>query len=97
MHQAMVTTTLLLNARVKQVSRVAINSNAELQTLCTRLRDDDVDIMCLMEGVGHLIRHLFLVQDLDFCLLTLHKNLCMKLIRLTSPSFLSREDTWKAE
>ena len=60
MDQAMVTTTLLLNARgqppVKQVSRVTISTNARLQTLCTRLRDNDIDITCFLEGVGHLIR-----------------------------------------
>jgi hypothetical protein len=58
--QAMVTSTLLLYARgqppVKRVSCVTINTNARLQTLCTRLRHDDIDITCFLEGVKHLIR-----------------------------------------
>jgi len=57
--QAMVTTTLLLNAHdqppVKRVSCVTVNKNARLQTLCTRLHDDDIDITCFLEGIGHMI------------------------------------------
>jgi len=55
-----VTTTLLLKEcgqpPVKRVSRVTINMNARLQTLCKLLLDDDIDNTCFLEGIRHLIQ-----------------------------------------